>query len=140
MARPETVEDVTTRQEQFATFQTDKISTMPALLKHYVALLEANEKLGGTTETGYNTVTLYRPKTKSELESQLRMDQNAWDSYQKLYFRAVKADAEDEPLREYEKDRVKEWAKAEGKPDPFDVFAANDPELAEIRKSLGMNE
>lgn len=138
MARPETIAEVKSRQETIGSLDVSKFSTTPALLKHYTALVEALEKMGGECEASYANVTLKRPKTKEELELQLATDQREWDRIRKLYYQAVKCDPEDEPIREYQQESIKHWARGEGLPDPFDVFAANDPELAEIRKSLGM--
>jgi hypothetical protein len=140
MARPEKISEVTERHERFALFYTENFATEPAVLKHYTAMLEAVQKFGGKVERQYTTVEMYIPKTQKQLQAQLETDQRTWDRHRDLYLRAVKADPEEEPVKEYERSYVQEWARKEHKPDPFDVFAANDPDLRDIRKSLGMND
>ena len=82
-------------------------------------------------------VEVFLPKAASELTEALESAQRRWDSTEALWLRAVRAEDGTE-LREYERESVVAWCEAEGKPNPFDVFAATDPDLAAIRRELGL--
>lgn len=141
MARPESINEIEeeNRFVRLAMFELDRIMTDAALLKHYTALLEVVTKMGGRADKAYSTIDLDIPKNKKQLEDQLRSDQYNWDETQKLYRIALKGDSSDEPIREYQKTTIKEWAKREGLPDPFDVFAANDEDIQKLRKEMGLD-
>lgn len=140
MSRPKTIKDVKDRKEEIAVIYVDKLSTSPMLLKHYAALLETVQKFNGVAEVNYNSVKLFIPKDTNQLETQLRYEQSNWDNERALYDRALNRETvEDKPLREWEKDTVKRFAEQEHLPNPFDVFAANDPELDKMRQELGMS-
>lgn len=139
MARPESINDVKEgdRFITVATFEIDKFIENPVLLKHYTSLLESVNKSDGMAEKYYNTVKLQLPKDKKELEYQLESDQRTWDDMQEQYNRAVDRGPTDE-IAEWKRDNIISWAKRNDLPNPFDVFAANDPELAQIRADLNM--
>ena len=140
MSRPESVKDVKDRMVQIGTMDLERIVTIPALLKHYTAFIEQLQKMYGEVEPSYGmNVKFSMVRDQKQLESQLASEQYMWDENKKDYEKALRADPSD-PVKEYAKDRIKEWAKEEGLPDPFDCFAANDPELRRIREELGMNE
>ena len=139
MARPTTTDEITERHVEVARMEFDKFALHPGLLKAYAALLAEADKLGGNaTKSWGNTVTVSIAKTDKELEDQLAADQRRWDSAQALWERAVRAE-EDDDLREWERTTVTEFAEAEGRPNPFDAFAANDPEIAQLRRDLGLS-
>ena len=77
------------------------------------------------------------PKGAKELIEALESAQRRWDSTEALWLRAVQAE-EGTELREYERETVVAWCEAEGKPNPFDCFASTDPDLAAIRRDLGL--
>lgn len=138
MSRPETVKDVKERMIRVGSMDLERIVTVPAILKHYTALIEALQKMNGEIRTAYGmSVSFYLPCDEKQLLSQLSAEQYQWDDAEKEYRKALKADLSD-PVQEYKRDRIKEWAKEEGLPDPFDVFAANDPELQRIREEMGL--
>lgn len=141
MSRPESLADIKhdDRFIRVASFEVDRVITSPMLLKHYNALLEQVQKLGGFANKSYASVELNIPKDKELLEQQLRNDQRRWDELQKYYNLAVVRGPGDTEIPEWRHNSIKEWAKEEGLPDPFDVFAANDPELAQICADLEMN-
>jgi hypothetical protein len=140
MARPETIKDVKERMVEIGTIDLERIVTNPALLKPYTAFIEAVQKMNGTVETTYGSqVKMKLLRDQKQLEHQLSSEQYLWDDIQKRYNQAVRAD-ESNPVPEYFRNSVTEWAKAEGLPDPFDPFAANDPELRRIREELGFND
>lgn len=139
MSRPETTNDVTDRFVRIASFETDKIIAHPTLLKHYTALLEAMQKIGGKVERSYNAVEMQIPKDEQQLNEQLRGDQYRWDEMQKLYNVALKGDTVTDPVPEWRRNGIKEWAKEEGLPDPFDVFAANNEDIQKLRDELGLD-
>lgn len=138
MARPESIKDIKhdDRFVRIAMFEVDKIISNPALLKHYTALLEAVQKVGGYADKAYSTVDVNIPKDERQLEEQLRTDQYRWDDMQKLYNLAVNRGENSDEIPEWRRNSLKEWARENDLPDPFDVFAANDPELEAIRKEL----
>ena len=140
MARPETLKDIKQDDKfvRIAMFEVDKIISNAPLLKHYTALLEAVQKVGGFAEKSYATVDVKIPKDDSQLADQLRHDQYVWDDMQKIYNLAVNRGANSDDIPEWRRSSIKTWAKEEGLPDPFDVFAANDPELNALREELGM--
>ncbi|MGD9620597.1 MAG: hypothetical protein AB7G47_10185 [Mycolicibacterium sp.] len=138
MARPSTTTEVSERYVEIARIEVDKLSLHSALLKPYAVFLDAAEKLGGRAEKQWGqTVIISIAKTAKELEEQLEVDQRRWDAAEQLWLRAVRAEDGDD-LREWERNTVVEWAEREGKPNPFDVFAANDPDVAQIRRELGL--
>lgn len=142
MSRPESIKDVQhdDRFVRIAMFEVDKIISNALLLKHYTALLEAAQKAGGFADKAYSTVDVKIPKNDKELEDQLRHDQYVWDDMQKMYNLAVNRGANTDDIPEWRRSSIKTWAKEEGLPDPFDVFAANDPELNALREELGMDD
>ena len=140
MSRPETIKDVKERMIDIGSLDLERIIVEPKLLKHYTAFIEELQKMGGEIEPRYGTTVQFRlVRNQKQKESQLSTEQYTWDDTQKEYRKAVKADPGD-PVQEYKKDRVKEWARAEGLPDPFDVFAANDEELQRIREDFGFDD
>jgi hypothetical protein len=137
MPRPVSTEEITERSRSIGRIEVERLGTHPSLLKAYAALLDAVTKMGGHAEQRYSNVELFIPKTAQELADQLESDQRRWDSTEALWLRAVRADEGDE-LREYERETVVAWCEAEGKPNPFDPFAARDEDLAAIRRELGL--
>lgn len=142
MSRPESIKDIDPQDRlvRIAAFEIDKIVDNAALLKHYTGLLEVVQKLGGKAEKLYSNVDISIPKNKDQLEQQLRMDQHQWDEMQKYYNLALNRGVNSDEIPEWRHEGIKRWAKKEGLPDPFDVFAANDPELAALRADLGMED
>lgn len=139
MSRPETTNDVTDRFVRVAMFETEQIMTNAILLKHYTALLDAITKMGGHADKSYSSIDLNIPKDEKQLEAQLRNDQYRWDDMQKLYNVALKGDTVTDPVPEWRRNGIKEWAKEEGLPDPFDVFAANNEDIQKLRDELGLD-
>lgn len=139
MSRPETTNDVTDRFVRVAMFETEQIMTNAILLKHYTALLDAITKMGGHADKSYSSIDLNIPKDEKQLEAQLRNDQYRWDEMQKLYNVALKGDTVTDPVPEWRRNGIKEWAKEEGLPDPFDVFAANNEDIQKLRDELGFD-
>ena len=142
MARPESIKDIKNddRFVRIAMFEVDKIISNAPLLKHYTALLEAVQKIGGFAEKAYSTVDVKIPKDDSQLADQLRHDQYVWDDMHKYYNLALNRGTNSDDIPEWRHNSIKTWAKEEKLPDPFDVFAANDPELAAMREELGMDD
>lgn len=140
MARPESHKDIKEEDKftQIARFEIDKIITHPILLKHYTTLLEAVHKMGGTSDKNYNSVDLDIPKNHKQLDEQLKSDQYYWDDYEKLYRKALAGDSVD-PIPEYRRGSLKEWAEKEGLPDPFDPFVANNEDIKELRREMGLD-
>ena len=139
MSRPETTNDVTDRFVRVAMFETEQIMTNAILLKHYTALLDAITKMGGHADKSYSSIDLNIPKDEKQLEAQLRNDQYRWDDMQKLYNVALKGDTVTDPVPEWRRNGIKDWAKEEGLPDPFDVFAANNEDIQKLRDELGLD-
>lgn len=141
MARPENIKDIKhdDRFVRIAMFEVDKIISNAPLLKHYTALLEAVQKIGGFADKAYSTVDVKVPKNEKELEAQLKSDQYQWDEMHRFYNLALNRGVNSDDIPEWRHSSIKTWAKEEGLPDPFDVFAANDPELASLRADLGMD-
>jgi hypothetical protein len=141
MARPESIKDIKhdDRFVRIAMFEIEKFIGNPALLKHYTAILETAQKLGGRAEKSYSTVDVSIPKDDKQLADQLQSDQYYWDDKQKYYNLALNRGANSDEIPEWRHSGIKEWAKQEGLPDPFDVFAANDPELQRLRDELGLD-
>ena len=137
MPRPASTDDITERSRSIGRIEIERFGTHASLLKAYAALLEAVTKLGGRAEQRYGNVELFIPKTPTELADQLESDQRRWDNAEALWLRAVRADENDD-LREWERETVIAWCDAEGKPNPFDPFAARDEDLAAIRRDLGL--
>lgn len=142
MARPESIKDIKhdDRFVRIAMFEVDKIISNAPLLKHYTALLEAVQKVGGFAEKSYASVDVKIPKDDSQLADQLRHEQYVWDDMHKIYNLALNRGTNSDDIPEWRHNSIKTWAKEEGLPDPFDVFAANDPELAAMREELGMDD
>lgn len=142
MARPESIKDIK-REDSFiriAMFETDKIIGNPVFLKHYTVMLESVNKIGGHADKSYATVELYIPKNDKELAEQLRHDQYYWDEMQKFYNLALNRGPDSDDVPEWRRNSVIQWAKDNDLPNPFDVFAANDPELKKIRDDLGLED
>jgi len=140
MARPESIKDLN-EQDTFvrvATFEVDQIMCNALLLKHYTSLLEVVQKMGGKADKSYSTIEVSVPKSNKELRNQLEYDQRTWDSRLADYNLAVNRGPSDEDFPEWKRNNIVRWAKDNDMPDPFDVFAANDPELAAIRADLEM--
>lgn len=140
MARPENIKDIA-EQDRFvriATFEIDKVIGNAKFLKHYTALLEVVQNFGGHADKAYSTMDLYIPKNDKELADQLRSDQYQWDDAKKYYNLAVNRGPDSDEIPEWRRSTIVRWAKENDLPDPFDVFAANDPELQELRAELGM--
>ena len=137
MPRPASTDDITERSRSIGRIEIERFGTHASLLKAYAALLEAVTKLGGVAEQRYGHVELFIPKTAKELTEALESEQRRWDSTEALWLRAVRAEDGDE-LREWERESVVAWCDAEGKPNPFDPFAARDEDLAAIRRDLGL--
>lgn len=142
MARPESIKDIqeSDRFVRIALFEVEKIMTNATLLKHYTALLEVVQKMGGKAEKAYATIDVNIPKTDKELQTQLEYDQRTWDDRQKDYQLALNRGPSDDDFPEWKVSSIKRWAKDNDLPDPFDVFAANDPDLAALRADLGMDD
>lgn len=142
MARPENHKDIkeSDRFVRIAMFEVDKIISNALLLKHYTALLEAAQKMGGHADKSYSTVDVNIPKDQAQLDYQLQCDQSVWDEMQKYYNLAVNRGPTCTDIPEWRRSGIQRWAKEEGLPDPFDVFAANDPELQQIREDLGLED
>ena len=143
MARPESIKDIKqdNRFVRVALFESDKIIANPLLLKHYTALLEAAQKLGGHADkSSYGTVEIYIRKNNRELEEQLKSDQYYWDENQKFYNLAVLRGENSDDVPEWRRSGIIAWAKENDLPNPFDVFAANDDELDAIRQELEANK
>jgi hypothetical protein len=86
----------------------------------------------------YNSVDLDIPKTSQQLDEQLKSDQYRWDEMEKLYRQALAGDNVD-PIPEWRRDTLKDWAKKEGLPDPFDPFVANNEDIKKIRREMGLD-
>lgn len=142
MARPESIKDIKDEDlyVRIAMFEVDKIISSAPLLKHYTALLEAVQKMGGLAEKSYSTVDVKILKDKAQLEDQLRHSQYVWDDNQKYYNLALNRGSNSDEIPEWRHNSIRQWAKDNDLPDPFDVFAANDPELAELREELGFDD
>lgn len=142
MARPESINDIKPedRITRIATFEIDRFMADPALLKNYTGLLEIVKKMGGEVQKSYSSMDFYVPKTKTELENQLRTDQSVWDDNYKYYNLALNRGPGDSDIPEWRRSSIKSWSILNELPDPFDVFAANDPELAQLRSDLGMED
>lgn len=142
MARPESIKDIK-QEDRFtrvAMFEIDKVIANAMLLKHYTALLETVQKMGGNAEKSYSTVDVNIPKNDKELADQLASDQRSWDDMQKLYHLAVNRGENSDEIPEWRRSGLTQWAADNDLPNPFDVFAANDPELEAIRLELERNK
>lgn len=143
MARPNSIADVTDRTNLVATFHTEFINTSPIMLKHYAAFIETAQKFNGQVKPNkWNKaqIEVFLPKSKEELEMQLIADQNSWDYRKEEYDKAVNRDSVSDEFDEYKQNRIKEFAKQNGFPNPFDVFSANDSDLDEIRRELELQD
>lgn len=126
MARPEKISDVSDKMVRVATFEVDKITALPALMKPYVALVDAVQKIRGEVLTSYgSTVEIVIPKNHKQLQEQLKSDQYSWDNRKESYDKVLRG----EKVPSYTEHGLKEWAKDEGLPEP--QFVKDDPEEAE---------
>jgi hypothetical protein len=124
--KPQNVNQVQDRTERIATFDLEKINAIPALLKHYVALIETAQKQGGEVTTTYgNSVEVFIPKNRKQLEDRLAYEQREWDRHQELYNQVRNG----EVIRSYLESGVTEWAKTEGLPEPVFVKEDEDAEV-----------
>lgn len=142
MARPESIKDIAEEDRfvRIASFETDKIIGNAKFLKHYTAFLEVVQNFHGYAQKSYANVDLYIPKDDAQLADQLRHDQYRWDDNQKIYNLAINRGPDTEDVPEWRRNSLIQWAKDNDLPDPFDVFAANDPELQKIREEMGMED
>ena len=143
MARPANIKDIANedRYKDVGRIETNTFIDQPKILKKYAEFTEIIQQASGCVEKSYGaTINIRLPKTKKELDDQLDNDQRHWDEMQRLYNVALKGDTVGDPVPEWRRDSVKRWAEKEGLPNPFDVFAANDPELAAIRADLGLTD
>jgi hypothetical protein len=145
MARPVSINEISDEDRYIEIAQIDAKLFLKhtALLKAYTAMVEAVEKNGGIVEDpSYGGVRFKMPKTKEELENQLRADQSNWDHNRRRYDQAVLRDDPDvKQLNEWEKDYVIQFAEREGLKNPYDPFVSDtfsDRELADIRATLGL--
>ena len=115
MARPESLNDIELKDEEFATVQVGNIAGHATLLKAYAVFMEACEKAGASVDTAYYSTRFSRPPTAAEQDEQLRRKQSSWDEGQKLYghLRDI-GDVE----HEYQRGMAQRWAEGEGLPFP----------------------
>lgn len=88
MARPLITNDVKNRTIAYGQIDLGAFSANPALLKAVAVFTETLVKHGHELDPGeYSThnVSLMRPCTEAELESQLRYEQSRWDELKELY-------------------------------------------------------
>jgi hypothetical protein len=115
MARPNNIAQVTERYISIATVELDELATKPALMKAYVALVEAAEKAGGMATKRWGTsVEVKIAKSIEQIKDQLDSDQRSWDSKMESYKKAARG----EFVERYMRSTVKEFAEAEGLPEP----------------------
>ena len=143
MARPESIKDILSEDlnDQFATFQLDKLSSHPHLLRIYANLLDEVEKIGGFVERSdysLHNVTLFINKDAAQLKYQLKQMQARWDRRKESYDKAVLRDGIGD-LHEWQRDDIRRFAEEEGLPNPFDPFASTNEDLQAIRAELGMD-
>jgi hypothetical protein len=113
--RPQTLNQVKDRTYRVAVFETDKINTVPSLLKPYTALIEAVQKYGGEAKISYgSTVEVLINKNRTQLQAQLESEQREWDRQEELYKQVQNG----EVLKSYQEYGVTEWAKGESLPEP----------------------
>lgn len=139
MSRPETTNDVTDRFVRVAMFETEQIMTNAILLKHYTALLDAITKMGGHADKSYSSIDLNIPKDEKQLEAQLRNDQYRWDDMQQSYNKVLAGADPTEPVPDWKRKSIQNWAKENDLPDPFDVFVANNEDIQKLRDELGLD-
>jgi hypothetical protein len=140
MSRPTKLLEVKDRWNLLAEFHLDQALTNPAIMKHYAALIDAVKKEGGRVVKRYGTeMRVEVLKSAEEMREQLERDQHRWDEMDQLYRQALDREPGSTDLRESQREALIQWAEREERPNPFDVFAANDPELEAIRKQLGMH-
>ena len=124
--KPQNVNQVQDRTERIATFDLDKINAIPALLKHYVALIETAQKMGGEVNTTYGSnVEVFIPKNRKQLEARLEYEQREWDRQADLYAKVRSG----EVIKSYYESGVTEWAKNEGLDAPEFVKEDEDAEV-----------
>ena len=141
MARPESINDIadSDRYVRVAMFETERIMTDATLLKHYTALLETITKMGGYADKSYSTIDLNVPKNPKQLEDQLKSDQYRWDDMQDSYNKVITCADPTEPVPDWKRKSIQQWAKDNDMPDPFDVFAANNADIMKLRLEMGMD-
>jgi hypothetical protein len=114
MSRPETTNHVKNCHKTVANVYVDTMHTSPALLKAYVALIDAAQKQGGGAIPEYGqTVKVVVAKTGKELQEQLETEQRNWDRHQEMYNTA----ADGGEIPSYCLIDVNKWAEAEGLPE-----------------------
>jgi hypothetical protein len=122
MARPETTDDVTNRYDSLGSIELNNTRGNPALLKAIAALIEAVEKAGGTTQQTYSDLNFKLSKTQSQLDDALQDEQRQWDRMDKKYEAAlVSIESVEDGELSWEQKGIRNWAKAEGRKDPFIV-------------------
>lgn len=111
MARPESLNDIELKDEEFGIIQVGNIAGQAALLKAYAVFMEACEKAGAIVDTAYYATRFRRPPTEAEKLAQLEQAQRSWDEGQKLYghLRDI-GDVE----HEYQRGMAQRWAEGEG--------------------------
>jgi uncharacterized protein YdeI (YjbR/CyaY-like superfamily) len=124
--KPQNVNQVEDRTVRIALFELDKINALPGLLKHYVALIETAQKMGGEVSTTYgSTVEVLIPKDRKQLQERLEYEQREWDRYSDLYAKVRSGEA----IKSYYESGVTEWAKNEGLDAPEFVKEDEDAEV-----------
>jgi hypothetical protein len=122
MSRPTTIADVKDRWNSVGGISLDEIGNQPALLKAAATFMEAIQKAGGSIEKSYSRVDLKLPKTDEQLEDTLGYEQRQWDRMDQKYDAAlVSVEALEDGELSWEQRGVRDWAKAEGRSDPFIV-------------------
>lgn len=139
MARPEKTSEVTERYNRIATYELAFMMTQPALMKAYTAMCEAAQKMGGRVRSTGTSVTVEVLKTGEQLRTELEYEQRQWDRMEDSYQVAFNRDPDDlGAASEWDKERIQNWAEANGKPDPWAIALHDDPELDAMRTELGM--
>ena len=113
MARPNSIADVKARYNDIATFNLSEINTSPLLLKAYISFIETAQKQNGVAKRNkWNAaqIEVSMPKDKEQLETQLRYDQDSWDSQKGYYDMAIAG----EELKDYQFNSAKAFAEKEG--------------------------
>ena len=119
MARPEYIRDVKDRWNRAGTLEVQVFNDQPALLKAAAAIMEAVTKAGGKVEKHYSSVDLELPKSPAELQQTLEYEQRHWDSMDQKYEAALLSTVQGD--LNWEQRSVRDWAKEEGRQDPFIV-------------------
>lgn len=134
MARPETFEDIEVNNVLYADIHLDQISTNPALLKGYTALLAAAQSAGSVIEHRYNTVQFHRLPTQAEVAAQLASAQSSWDHGKKQYDTLAAVGSLES---DWNRRTAELWAEKEGLPfppehEPIDSFDAVIRDIDEV--------